>query len=136
MILGPDTIFLWELCPLLNLEIWPKLNILLKQFVSSTPLEFLNRISSIFLVTCMKDILCMCAYSQEILRKLAKIKFTTETGCQRNSSESDRQNFVNLCIYEGNSVQIFMFAGYQYFILFFVVVGFHYHKNSVRFTVQ
>ena len=35
--------FLWVI-PLLNLKIWSKLNILLKQFVRATPLKSLNRI--------------------------------------------------------------------------------------------
>ena len=35
--------FLWSYA-LLNLEIWPKSKILLKQFVSTTPLEPMNRI--------------------------------------------------------------------------------------------
>ena len=50
---------------LLNLEIWAKWKILLKQFVSTTPLKPLNRISVNFVI--MKDILSRCAYPQEIL---------------------------------------------------------------------
>ena len=51
--------------PFFNLEIWPKWKILLKQFVSAIPLKPLNRISWNFAV--MKDIMCRCAYPQEIL---------------------------------------------------------------------
>ena len=57
--------FFSESCPFLNLEIWPKWNILLKQFVSATPLKPLNRISWNLVV--VKDIPCRCAYLQEIL---------------------------------------------------------------------
>ena len=39
-----DSIFSLEVTPFLNSEIWPKRKILLKQFVSSTPLKLLNRI--------------------------------------------------------------------------------------------
>ena len=40
---------------------------------------------------------------------LVKIKYTTvssdsESVCQRNSSETARQNFVKLCSYEGHTV--------------------------------
>ena len=38
-----DCIFFLRVMPLLNLEIWPKLNILLKQFVNATPLKVPNR---------------------------------------------------------------------------------------------
>ena len=40
-----DSIFFRGIMPLLNLEIWPHLNTLLKQFVSATPLKPLNRLS-------------------------------------------------------------------------------------------
>ena len=62
---------------------------LLTQFVSATPLKLLNRISWNFVV--MKDIMCWCAYPQEILipffsrsyglfelRDLAKMKDTSQ----------------------------------------------------------
>ena len=59
----------------------------------------------------MKDILCRCTYLQGILiqilssgnhapfehRNLSKIKYTTETVCQCNSSENPLQNFMKLC---------------------------------------
>ena len=91
-------IFFLGVMPLLNLEIWPKLNTLLKRFVSATLLKPLNIISWNFVV--MKDIMCRCANWKEILiqfffagvtanfelRNLGKIKYTTETVCQRNSS--------------------------------------------------
>ena len=80
--------------------------------VSATPLKPLNRISWNSVV--MKDIMCRCAYPQEILiqffsrsyslfelRNLTKMKDTTDTVCQRNSSETAEQNFVKLCSYEG-----------------------------------
>ena len=61
------TIIFLGVTPFLNLEIWPKWKILLKQFVSAIlrPLKTLNRISWTFVV--VKDIPCRCAYPQEIL---------------------------------------------------------------------
>ena len=56
--------FLW-ITLFLNFEIWRKWKILLKQLVSTTPLKPLNRISWNFVD--MKDIMCRCAYPQEIL---------------------------------------------------------------------
>ena len=38
------------------------------------------------------------------LRNLTKMKDTTETVCQRNSSETAQQNFLKLCINEGLNV--------------------------------
>ena len=83
--------------------------------VSTTPLKPLNRISGKFVG--MKDIMCWCAYPQEILiqfffselplfelRNLAKMKDTTETFCQHNSSETAQQNFMKLCIFEGHTM--------------------------------
>ena len=49
----------------LNIEIWPKLRILLKQIVSPTPLKPLNKIYWNYVV--MKDILCTCSYLLDIL---------------------------------------------------------------------
>ena len=84
-------------------------------FVSATPLKPLNRISWNFVV--IKDIMCTYAYPQEILiqffsqsnahfelRNLAKMKDTTWTICQRNSSETAQQNFVKLCSCEGHNM--------------------------------
>ena len=61
--------------------------------------------------------MCRCAYTQEIviqffsrsyalfeLRNLTKMKDTTETVCQRNSSETTQQNFVKLCSCEGHNI--------------------------------
>ena len=58
----------------------------------------------------MKNIPCRCAYTQEILiqffsgnyapfelRNLATFKYTIETVCQRNSSETAQQIIVKLC---------------------------------------
>ena len=58
----------------------------------------------------MKDLMCRCAYPQEILiqffflnhalfelKNLTKMKDTTETVCQHNSSEAAQKNFVKLC---------------------------------------
>ena len=42
--------FFQGVMPLLNLEMLPKLNILLKQFVSATPLKLLNRICETLLL--------------------------------------------------------------------------------------
>ena len=57
-----DSIFYLGVTPFFNLEIWPKEKI---QFVSANPLKPLNRILWNFVV--IKDIPCICAYSQEIL---------------------------------------------------------------------
>ena len=54
------SIFFLGVTSFLNLEIWPKWKILLKQFVSATPLIPLNRISWSFVV--MKDIVCRYAF--------------------------------------------------------------------------
>ena len=80
-----------------------------------TPLKPLNRISRNFVG--VKDITCRCAYPQEmlihffsrsytlyVLRNFAKMKDTTETAGQSNSSETAQQNFVKLCSYEGLNV--------------------------------
>ena len=65
-----DSIFFLGITPFLNLEIWPKWMILPTQFVSATPLKPLNRISWNFVV--IKDIMCRCAYPQEILIQILK----------------------------------------------------------------
>ena len=86
--------------------------------VGAIPLKPLNRILWNFVV--MKDIMCRYAYPQEILipfffswnyalfelKNLAKMKDTTETVFQRNSSETAQQNFLKLCTcsYEGLNV--------------------------------
>ena len=82
--------FFLRVTPFLNLyiEIWPKWQILPKQFVSTTSLKQLNRIWWNYIV--IMDIPCRCAYPQEILiqffflsyalfelRNLAKMKVTT-----------------------------------------------------------
>ena len=61
--------------------------------------------------------MCRYAYPQEILiqffsqsnahfelRNLAKMKDTTGTICQRNSSETAQQNFVKLCSCDGHNM--------------------------------
>ena len=58
-------LFFLRITPFLNLKIWTYWKILLKQFVSATPLKQLNRISWNFVV--MKDIPRRCAYPQEIM---------------------------------------------------------------------
>ena len=83
--------------------------------VSPTPLKPLNKIS--WNLVAMKDIMCRCAYPQEILiqfffseyalsklRNLAKMKDTTETFCQHNSTEATQQNFLKLCSNEGHNI--------------------------------
>ena len=60
-----DCIFFLGVTPFLNLEIWPNERYYSTQFVSATPLKPLNRIFWNFVV--MKDIMCRCAYPQEIL---------------------------------------------------------------------
>ena len=57
--------FFLNVTSLLNLEIWAKLNIQLKQFISATPLKPLNRILINFVV--LKDKLYSCANSLEML---------------------------------------------------------------------
>ena len=65
----------------------------------------------------MKDIMFRFAYPQEILnhffsrsyalfllRNLAKMKDTTETVFQYNSSEAPQQNYMKLCSYAGHNV--------------------------------
>ena len=44
------------------------------------------------------------SYTRFELRNLTKMEDTTETVCQRNSSEVTQQNFVKLCSYEGLNV--------------------------------
>ena len=45
------------------------------------------------------------SYAPFELRNLGKIKYTSETDCQRNSSlKTAQQNFVKLCSYEGHNV--------------------------------
>ena len=108
-----DSIFFLGVTPFLNLEIWPKWKILLKQFVSTTPLKPLKRTSWNFVV--MKDLMCRCAYPQEFwfffflgvtplfkLGNLTNIKILLETR-QRNYTETAQQNFVKLCSYEGHN---------------------------------
>ena len=62
--------------------------------------------------------MCRCAYPQNILiqffflgamslfelRNLTKMKDTTETVGQHNSTETAQQNCVKLCSYEGHNV--------------------------------
>ena len=45
------------------------------------------------------------------LRNLTKMKDTTETVGQHNSTETAQQNCVKLCSYEGHNVQICIFTG-------------------------
>ena len=67
-----DSIFFLGVKPLLNLEIWPKLNILLKQFVIATPLKLLHRVSWSFVV--IKDIPWICASSQGLLIRFFSLR--------------------------------------------------------------
>ena len=78
-----------------------------KQFVSTAPLKPLCRISWNFVV--MKDILCGCAYLQEILSKFffwdlrsfwtmkfgQNLIYYRETFCQRDSFETAQQKIGN-----------------------------------------
>ena len=45
------------------------------------------------------------------LRNLTKMKDTTETACQCDSSETAQQNFVKFCSYEGLDVYKYIFTG-------------------------
>ena len=60
-----DSIFFLGFTLFLNFEIRRKWKILLKQLVSTTPLEPLNRIAWNLVV--MKDMMCRCAFLQEML---------------------------------------------------------------------
>ena len=123
--------FLGVTCtPFLNLEIWPKWKILLKQFFSATPLKPLNRTSWNFVV--MKALMCRCAYPQEILIQFLflgvmplfeliiwqKLKVLLKTVHQCNSPETAQQNFMKLCSYEGHNVTICIFTGNADLIFF------------------
>ena len=68
--------------------------------------------------------MCRCAYSQELLiqffswelhpfelRNFAKMKYTTETVCQPNCSETAQQNLVKLYCSEVHTVYMCIFAG-------------------------
>ena len=68
-----DCIFFVGVTPFLNFENWRKWKILLKQLVSTTPLKPLNRITWNFVV--MKDIMCRCAFLQEMLVDLFEEQF-------------------------------------------------------------
>ena len=84
--------------------------------VSVTPLKPLNRISWNFVV--MKDIICRCAYLQEMIIQFfflgvtpfmnleirLKWKILFKTVCQHNSSETAKQNFVKRYSNEGHNV--------------------------------
>jgi hypothetical protein len=83
----------------------PSVCLSVTQFVSATPLKLLNRIS--WNLVDSKDTICSCAYYQEILItwilwELCPFelnnfpKYTSEAACQRNSSETTKQNFLKL----------------------------------------
>ena len=69
-----DSIFFLRVTPFFSLEIWQKWKILLKQFVSATPLKPLNRMSWNFVV--VKGIPCRCAYLHEILIQFVFLRVT------------------------------------------------------------
>jgi hypothetical protein len=94
-LVGRHIVFVLSVCP----SVCPS------QFVSTTPLKLLNRISGNLVGS--KDTICSCAYYQEIL--IAGImwglcpfeirnfpKYTSEAACQHNSSETTEQNFMKL----------------------------------------
>ena len=115
--------FFLGIAPFVNLEIWPKWKILLKQYVRATPLILLNRITWNFVV--MKDLICWCAYLQEILIQFfflgvmpllnleiwPKWKILLKTVRQPNSTGTAQQNFLKLCSYEEHNVKICIFTG-------------------------
>ena len=89
--------------------------------------------------------MCRCAYPQEILikffsqsyalfelRNLAKMKDTTETVRQCNSSETTQQNFVKLCSYEGHNVYTYhdITVGQKYFQCEHLIVIFSQSENN------
>ena len=51
-------------------------------------------------------------------RNLAKMKDTTGTACQRNSSETAQQNFVKLFSYEGHNLYMRISTGNFYSFFF------------------
>lgn len=57
--------FFWGSYAPLDLEVWPKWNILLKQFYSVTPLKSLNRILHTCNFLFNMDTLCRCAYHRK-----------------------------------------------------------------------
>ena len=93
--------------PFLNLDFWPKWKILLKQFVNTTPLKPLNRISwnegQIVHIHRKFWFNFFRNYALFELRILTKMKNITVTVCQRNYSEAAQQNFLKLCSYEGHN---------------------------------
>ena len=64
--------FSYGIMPLLIIEIWQKLNILLKQFSSAAPLKPLHKTSCYFKVKV--EILCLCAYCKTFLFDLIERK--------------------------------------------------------------
>ena len=69
------------------------------------------------------DSICFSrSYALFELRNLAKVKDTTETVCQRNSSETAQQNFVKLCSCEGHTMYMCIPRGNFGSIFFFIVV--------------
>ena len=120
-----DSFFFLRVKPFLNLEIWPKWKILLKQFVSATPLKPIIRIRWNFVV--VKYIPCRFAfnffsrsYSLFKLRNLGKMKDTTETVCQRNFSENPHQNYMKLCGCELKDIMCRCAYLKEFFIRFFL----------------
>ena len=107
--------FFLGITPFYNFKIWPKLKILLKQFVSITPLKLIKRISWNFVV--MKDIMCRCAYPHEILIKFfsgsnapflnleiwPKLKILLKTVRQHNLLKPLNRILWKLCSYEGQN---------------------------------
>ena len=62
------------------------------------------------------------------------MKDTTDTACQRNSSETAQQNFVKLCSCEGHSTMYRYAYPQEILILFFFseLRPFYYNPNNLR----
>ena len=59
------------------------------------------------------------SYAPSELRNSAKIKKkTTNTDCQRNSSETPKKKLVKLCSYEGHTVYMFIFTEHSDLIVY------------------
>ena len=63
-------------------------------------------------------------YAPYELKKLSKIKYTIRQVCQRNSSETAQQKFMELCSYEGHNGMMCIFGGISYLNFFWELCPF------------
>ena len=101
IIINSNSIFLGSYALLNFIEIWRKLNILLKQFVSATPVKLFNRVLWVFVID--KDIQCSCTYLQEILILFFKEKFISVLNFGQNYFVQLRWNRFSTCIMNLNA---------------------------------